>query len=143
MKRSVLLSVAAGFAILLSTLSAQSVQPNNGSSQELVFHIPTYSGPDSGLGRRMIGHVDITFCAPQKKQTSGSCKIANPSFIIQLPVSIKGSVQEAWYNVISSYNGIRGEIRADVESPRSIKMTYTSTLSDQEETFRIYFMLIQ
>jgi hypothetical protein len=63
--------------------------------------------------------------------------------IIQLPLNIKGEVQETWYNMISASNGIRGEIRADVESPRSIKMTYTATLTDQEETFRVYFLLIQ
>jgi hypothetical protein len=56
------------------------MQPNTAANQELVFHVPAYKGSDTGLGRRTIGHVDITLCAAAQKQASDGSKVAKPFF---------------------------------------------------------------
>lgn len=136
------------FSVLLmmlcvSTVSAQKLPTGSAEDPSLVFHVQTESGsPVTGSDKGTIGHVDITFCAQKPRIVSKDCKQANSTFTVQLPAAISGKLQDAWLNAISVPNGVRGENHADVDSPRSITVTYTPSISDQEETFRIYFKLI-
>jgi hypothetical protein len=131
-------------AVFPGPLRAQSTLLPATQDREHTLSIPTCHGSDTGLGRRTIGHFDITFCAKTLSSgASNNCKVADPTYTFHLPSNIKGEIQDFWYNVISAANGIRGDNRADLQNARTIIVTYTPTLADQEETFRIYFMMIQ